>query len=126
MVFFEQRDDEEYEAVRELKELVEEGNVKYIGLSEAISNMISRAHIVNPITFVQIEWSLWTHDIEDEIVPLFVETKDGSVSVATMFAGHRKGFHLVWCKSFGMHFQLQRQVPLHLQVHGPFQSSCIM
>ncbi|KAL5061703.1 hypothetical protein RYX36_023440 [Vicia faba] len=56
--------------VRELKELVEDGNVKYIGLSEAILNTISRAHIVNPITFVQIEWSLWTHDIEDEIVPL--------------------------------------------------------
>jgi len=53
-----------------LKELVEEGKVKYIGLSEASADTIRRAHAVYPITAVQIEWSLWTRDIEEEIIPL--------------------------------------------------------
>lgn len=54
----------------ELKKLVEEGKVKYIGLSEASPDTIRRAHAIHPITAVQIEWSLWTRDIEEEIVPL--------------------------------------------------------
>jgi len=44
--------------------------VKYIGLSEASPDTIRRAHAVHPITSLQIEWSLWTRGIEDEIVPL--------------------------------------------------------
>jgi len=58
------------ETIGELKKLVEEGKVKYIGLSEASPDTIRRAHAVHPITAVQMEWSLWTRDIEDEIVPL--------------------------------------------------------
>ncbi|XP_027352400.1 probable aldo-keto reductase 1 [Abrus precatorius] len=58
------------ETVGELKNLVEEGKVKYIGLSEASPDTIRRAHAVHPITAVQIEWSLWTRDVEEEIVPL--------------------------------------------------------
>lgn len=54
----------------ELKKLVEEGKIKYIGLSESSPDTIRRAHAVRPITAVQMEWSLWTRDIEDEIVPL--------------------------------------------------------
>jgi aryl-alcohol dehydrogenase-like predicted oxidoreductase len=54
----------------ELKKLVEEGKVKYIGLSEASPDTIRRAHAVHPITAVQMEWSLWTRDIEEEIIPL--------------------------------------------------------
>ena len=53
-----------------MKKLVEEGKVKYIGLSEASPNTIRRAHAVHPISAVQMEWSLWTRDIEQEIVPL--------------------------------------------------------
>ena len=53
----------------ELKKLVEEGKVKYIGLSEACASTIRRAHAVHPITAVQNEWSLWSRDLEDEIVP---------------------------------------------------------
>lgn len=49
---------------------MEEGKVKYIGLSEASPETIRRAHAVHPITAVQMEWSLWTRDIEEEIVPL--------------------------------------------------------
>nr|CAB3473602.1 unnamed protein product [Digitaria exilis] len=56
--------------VGELKKLVEEGKVKYIGLSEASPDTIKRAHAVHPITAVQMEWSLWSRDIEPEIVPL--------------------------------------------------------
>uniref|UniRef100_A0A0R0KVN6 NADP-dependent oxidoreductase domain-containing protein n=1 Tax=Glycine max TaxID=3847 RepID=A0A0R0KVN6_SOYBN len=55
------------ETVGELKKLVEEGKVKYIGLSEASPDTIRRAHAIHPITAVQIEWSLWTRDIEEEI-----------------------------------------------------------
>lgn len=54
----------------ELKKLVEEGKIKYIGLSEASPDTIRRAHAVHPITALQMEWSLWTRDIEEEIVPL--------------------------------------------------------
>lgn len=54
----------------ELKKLVEEGKVKYIGLSEASPDTIRRAHAIHPITAVQIEWSIWTRDIEDQIVTI--------------------------------------------------------
>lgn len=52
-----------------MKKLVEEGKVKYIGLSEVSSSEIRRAHAVHPITAIQMEWSLWTRDIEEDIVP---------------------------------------------------------
>jgi aryl-alcohol dehydrogenase-like predicted oxidoreductase len=54
----------------ELKKLVEEGKIKYIGLSEASPDTIKRAHKVHPITALQMEWSLWTREIEEEIIPL--------------------------------------------------------
>ncbi|KAK9087014.1 hypothetical protein Syun_029408 [Stephania yunnanensis] len=54
----------------ELKKLVEEGKIKYIGLSEASPNTIRRAHAVHPITAVQMEYSLWSRDIEEQILPL--------------------------------------------------------
>ncbi|MCO5559386.1 hypothetical protein L7F22_012985 [Adiantum nelumboides] len=57
------------ETVGELKKLVEEGKVKYIGLSEASPNTIRRAHAVHPITAVQLEWSLWSRDVEEDIIP---------------------------------------------------------
>ncbi|KAJ0982447.1 hypothetical protein J5N97_010702 [Dioscorea zingiberensis] len=59
------------ETMGELKKLVEEGKVKYIGLSEASPDTIRRAHAVHPISAVQMEWSLWTRDLEEEIVPLW-------------------------------------------------------
>lgn len=58
-----------YGKIGELKKLVEEGKIKYVGLSEASASTIRRAHAVHPITAVQLEWSLWTRDVEDEIVP---------------------------------------------------------
>lgn len=58
------------ETMSELKKLVEEGKVKYVGLSEASPDTIRRAHDVHPISALQIEYSLWTRDIEEEIIPL--------------------------------------------------------
>lgn len=53
----------------EMKKLVEEGKIKYIGLSEASASTIRRAHAVHPISAVELEWSLWSRDVEAEIVP---------------------------------------------------------
>ncbi|KAK4255325.1 hypothetical protein QN277_008337 [Acacia crassicarpa] len=70
----------------ELKKLVEEGKIKYIGLSEASPDTIRRAHAIHPITAVQLEWSLWTRDIEEEIVPLCRELGIGIVPYSPL--GH--------------------------------------
>lgn len=56
--------------MEELRKLVIEGKIKYMGLSEASPETIRRAHTVHPITAVQMEWNLWTREIEEEIVPL--------------------------------------------------------
>ncbi len=45
------------------------GKVKYLGLSKASASEIRHAHVVHPITAVQVEWSLCVHDIEDEVIP---------------------------------------------------------
>ncbi|CAL5400721.1 unnamed protein product [Camellia sinensis] len=58
------------ETMGEVKELAKEGKIKYIGLSEASPNTIRRAHAVHPIIALQIEYSLLTHDIEEEIIPI--------------------------------------------------------
>ncbi|GKV27330.1 hypothetical protein SLEP1_g36515 [Rubroshorea leprosula] len=71
----------------ELKKLVEEGKIKYIGLSEASPETVRRAHAVHPITALQIEWSLWTRDIEEEIVPLCRELGIGIVPYSPLGRG---------------------------------------
>ncbi|HEX5120180.1 MAG TPA: aldo/keto reductase [Pseudonocardiaceae bacterium] len=53
-----------------MAELVAEGKVRHLGLSEAAPDTIRRAHAVHPIGAVQTEWSLWSRDIEDEVFPL--------------------------------------------------------
>ncbi|CAN0920443.1 Probable aldo-keto reductase 1 [Linum grandiflorum] len=58
------------ETMGELKKLVQEGKIKHIGLSEASPDTIKRAHAVHPITALEMEWSVWTRDIEPEIVSL--------------------------------------------------------
>ncbi|KAI3826237.1 hypothetical protein L1987_00282 [Smallanthus sonchifolius] len=71
----------------EVKKLVEEGKVKYVGLSEACASTIRRAYAVHPITAVQNEWSLWTRDLEDEIVPTCRELGIGIVSYSPIGKG---------------------------------------
>ncbi|WOK99425.1 putative aldo-keto reductase 1 [Canna indica] len=79
------------ETVSELKKLVGEGKVKYIGLSEASPDTIRRAHVVHPISAVQIEWSLWSRDIEEEIVPVCKELGIGIVPYSPIGRGFFAG-----------------------------------
>ncbi|KAL3359580.1 hypothetical protein AABB24_016235 [Solanum stoloniferum] len=74
------------ETMGELKKLVEEGKIKYIGLSEASVDTIKRAHAVHPITCVQMEYSLWTREIEEDVIPLCRELGIGIVAYSPL--GH--------------------------------------
>ncbi|CAA3011788.1 probable aldo-keto reductase 2 [Olea europaea subsp. europaea] len=75
------------EVTVKLKKLVEEGKVKYIGLSEASASTIRRAHAVHPITAVQLEWSLWTRDVEEDIIPICRELGIGIVAYSPLGRG---------------------------------------
>lgn len=71
----------------EVKKLVEEGKIKYVGLSEASASTIRRAHAVHPITAIQLEWSLWSRDAEEEIVPTCRELGIGIVAYSPLGRG---------------------------------------
>ncbi|KAK6145762.1 hypothetical protein DH2020_019631 [Rehmannia glutinosa] len=71
----------------ELKKLVEEGKIKYVGLSEASVSTIRRAHAVHPITAVQNEWSLWSRDLEEELIPTCRELGIGIVPYSPLGRG---------------------------------------
>lgn len=60
-------------SVREMAKLVEEGKVKYLGLSECTPEDLRKAYKIHPISAVQSEYSLLTRDVEDEILPLTKE-----------------------------------------------------
>nr|BDE26430.1 aldo-keto reductase [Dahlia pinnata]BDE26434.1 aldo-keto reductase [Dahlia pinnata] len=74
-----------------LKKLVEEGKVKYVGLSEACAETIRRAHAVFPITAIQHEWSLWSRDLEDDIAPTCRELGIGIVPYSPLGRGFLAG-----------------------------------
>ncbi|MGW6604273.1 aldo/keto reductase [Streptomyces sp. NPDC055036] len=74
------------ETVGALAELVAEGKVRHIGLSEAGPETIRRAHAVHPIAALQTEYSLWTRDVEAEILPLLRELGIGFVPYSPL--GH--------------------------------------
>ena len=57
------------ETVGAMAELVQQGKIRHIGLSEAAADTIRRAHKVHPITAVQTEYSLWSRDVEAEVLP---------------------------------------------------------
>jgi aryl-alcohol dehydrogenase-like predicted oxidoreductase len=75
------------ETVGAMKELVDAGKVRYLGLSEASAATIRRAHAVHPITALQTEYSLFTRDIEDEIVPTLRELGIGLVPYSPLGRG---------------------------------------
>eukprot|EP00246_Nothoceros_aenigmaticus_P012967 TRINITY_DN4232_c0_g1_i2.p1 TRINITY_DN4232_c0_g1~~TRINITY_DN4232_c0_g1_i2.p1 ORF type:complete len:203 (-),score=35.58 TRINITY_DN4232_c0_g1_i2:413-1021(-) len=77
-----------------MKKLVEEGKVKYLGLSEASADTIRRAHAVHPISAVQIEWSLWSRDVEKEIVPVCKELGIGIVPYSPLGRGFFSGVNI--------------------------------
>ena len=74
------------DTVGALAELVAEGKVRHIGLSEAGADTIRRAHAVHPLTALQTEYSLWTRDVEAEILPLLRELGIGFVPYSPL--GH--------------------------------------
>ena len=71
--------------------LVQAGKVRYLGLSEASSATIRRAHAVHPITALQTEYSLWSRDPEDEILPLLRELGIGFVPYSPLGRGFLTG-----------------------------------
>ncbi len=79
------------ETVGALADLVKEGKIRHIGLSEASAGTIRRAHAVHPITALQSEWSLWTRDIEDTVVPTCTELGIGIVPFSPLGRGFLTG-----------------------------------
>lgn len=79
------------ETVGAMSELVREGKVRYLGLSEAAPNTIRRAHAVHPITALQTEYSLWSRDVEDEILPACRELGIGFVPYSPLGRGFLTG-----------------------------------
>jgi aryl-alcohol dehydrogenase-like predicted oxidoreductase len=79
------------DTVGAMKELVSAGKVRHLGLSEASPATIRRAHSVHPITALQTEYSLWTRDPEDEVLPLVRELGIGFVAYSPLGRGFLTG-----------------------------------
>ena len=79
------------ETVGALAQLVAQGKVRYIGLSEASPATIRRAHAVHPITALQTEYSLWTRDPEADLIPLLRELGIGFVPYSPLGHGFLTG-----------------------------------
>ena len=79
------------ETVGAMAELVTAGKVRHLGLSEASATTIRRAHATHPITALQTEYSLWTRDLEDEILPLLRELGIGLVPYSPLGRGFLTG-----------------------------------
>jgi aryl-alcohol dehydrogenase-like predicted oxidoreductase len=79
------------ETVGAMAKLVEEGKVRHLGLSEAAADTIRRAHAVHPIAALQTEYSLWTRDVEEEILPTVRELGIGFVAYSPLGRGFFTG-----------------------------------
>lgn len=79
------------DTVGAMAKLVEQGKVKYLGLSEASVDTIRRAHATHPTQALQTEYSLWTRDIEEEILPTCRELGIGFVGYAPVGRGFLTG-----------------------------------
>jgi len=79
------------ETVGAMKELVEAGKVRYLGLSEAGAGTIRKAHAVHPISALQSEYSLFTREVEDEILPTVRELGIGFVPYSPLGRGFLTG-----------------------------------
>jgi aryl-alcohol dehydrogenase-like predicted oxidoreductase len=79
------------EVVGTMAELVREGKVRYLGLSEAGEQTIRRAHAVHPITALQSEYSLWERNLEPRIIPLLRELGIGMVPFSPLGRGFLAG-----------------------------------
>jgi aryl-alcohol dehydrogenase-like predicted oxidoreductase len=79
------------ETVGAMADLVRKGKVRYLGLSEASAKTIRRAHAVHPISALQSEYSLWTRDYEDEVIPTLRELEVGFVPFSPLGRGLLSG-----------------------------------
>src|SRR5215207_8284267 len=79
------------ETVGAMAALVAEGKVRFLGLSEAAAQTIRRAHAVHPISALQSEYSLWSRDVEDEILPTLRELGIGFVPYSPLGRGFLTG-----------------------------------
>jgi aryl-alcohol dehydrogenase-like predicted oxidoreductase len=74
-----------------VKELIQEGKVKHVGLSEAGAQTIRRAHAVQPVAALQSEYSLWWREPETEIIPTLEELGIGFVPFSPLGKGFLTG-----------------------------------
>jgi aryl-alcohol dehydrogenase-like predicted oxidoreductase len=79
------------DTVAAMAELVAAGKVRHLGLSEASAETIRRAHAVHPITAVQSEYSLWTRDVEQDILPTLQELGIALVAYSPLGRGFLSG-----------------------------------
>ncbi|HEX3714480.1 MAG TPA: aldo/keto reductase [Trebonia sp.] len=79
------------ETVGAMAELVAEGKVRYLGLSEVSSDLLRRAYAVHPITAVQSEYSLWTRDVETDVLDALLELNVGLVPYSPLGRGFLTG-----------------------------------
>jgi aryl-alcohol dehydrogenase-like predicted oxidoreductase len=79
------------ETVGAMSELVQQGKVRFLGLSEASAETVRRAHAVHPISALQTEYSLWSRDVEDEILPTLRELGIGFVPYSPLGRGFLTG-----------------------------------
>jgi aryl-alcohol dehydrogenase-like predicted oxidoreductase len=79
------------ETIMAMSELVKEGKVRYLGLSEAAAATIRRAHAIHPITAIQSEYSLWVRNPEREVLPTCKELGIGFVAYSPLGRGFLAG-----------------------------------
>jgi aryl-alcohol dehydrogenase-like predicted oxidoreductase len=79
------------DVVGTLADLIQEGKIRTIGLSEASADIIRRAHKVHPITALQGEYSLWTRDLDDQVIPTLKELGIGLVAYSPLGRGFLTG-----------------------------------
>lgn len=79
------------ETVGTMADLVKQGKIRYIGLSEAPAELIRRAHAVHPVTAVETEYSLWSREVEDEVHPVLKELHIGLVPYSPLGRGFLTG-----------------------------------
>lgn len=75
------------DTVGAMARLIEQGKVRYIGLSEAAEETLRRAHATHPITALQTEYSLWSRDVESHMLPLTAELGIGFVAYSPLGRG---------------------------------------
>jgi aryl-alcohol dehydrogenase-like predicted oxidoreductase len=79
------------DTISAMAELVQQGKVRYLGMSEAAPATIRRAHTIHPISALQTEYSLWSRDPEDEILPTVRELGIGFVAYSPLGRGFLSG-----------------------------------